>query len=116
MRHIGLNDLKGHAARRWRVIVDPECRRRGIGQSMVRRAPRLAFDPLGLQRFALLVIDVDTSATRLLQLEGLVGQGHLRQARRVGDEAWSLDRMAVLENAWRSRPAASSTLNPGGPV
>ena len=113
--HIELNDLDGHSARLCRVLVDPPSRGRGIGRSMVRQALRIGFDELGLKRIDLGVFDLNSAAIRCYELEGFIKEGHLRQSRRVGDEVWSLDLMAILESEWRlleasrSHPAAGVT-------
>ena len=107
--HVELNDIDGYSARLCRVLVDPGLRRRGYGRALVRRALRIGFDELGLKRIDLGVFDFNTAAIRCYELEGFVREGHLRQARRVGDEIWSLDLMAILADEWRQREHARAT-------
>jgi len=106
--HIELNDIDGHSARLCRVLVDPQSRGRGFGRAMVRRALRIAFDEMRLQRVDLGVYDFNTAAIRCYELEGFIKEGHLRQARRVGDETWSLDLMGILASEWRQIEDARS--------
>lgn len=106
--HFELNDIDGHSARLCRVLIDPQCRGRGFGRAMVRQALRIAFDEMRLQRVDLGVFDFNTDAIRCYELEGFVKEGHLRQARRVGDEIWNLDLMAILESEWRQIEDARS--------
>jgi len=101
--HIELNDIDRHSARICRVLVDPARRGRGIGRVMVRHMLRLAFGELRLHRVELLVFDFNSAAIRCYEAEGFVREGHLRDARRVGDALWSLDLMAILEHEWRAR-------------
>jgi len=106
--HIELNDIDGHSARLCRVLIDPASRGLGFGRAMVRHALRVAFDDLGLKRVDLGVFDFNTIAIRCYELEGFVKEGHLRQARRVGDETWSLDLMGILLSEWRQIEDARS--------
>lgn len=111
--HIELNEIDGYSARVCRVLVDPPHRARGYGQAMVRQILRLAFNELGLKRLDLGVFDFNTAAIRCYQREGFVREGHLREARRVGNETWSLDWMAILEREWHLLEAARSQRSPG---
>jgi len=77
------------------------------------QALHIGFDDLGLHRIDLGVYDFNTAAIRCYELEGFVKEGHLRQARRVGDEIWSLDLMGILEGEWRQLESARSDANPG---
>jgi RimJ/RimL family protein N-acetyltransferase len=106
--HIELNDIDGHSSRICRVLVDPARRGRGIGSIMVREVLRLAFDQLRLHRVELLVFDFNTAAIRCYEGAGFVLEGHLRDARRVGNSYWSLELMAILEGEWRARQAKTS--------
>ncbi len=113
--HIELNDIDGHSARLCRVLIDPPFRGRGFGRSIVRRTLRIAFDEMRLQRVDLGVYDFNTAAIRCYELEGFVKEGHLRQARRVGDETWSLDLMGILVSEWRQIEDARSKPATGDP-
>jgi RimJ/RimL family protein N-acetyltransferase len=111
--HIELNDIDGYSARLCRVLIDPALRGRGFGRAMVRQALRIGFNELGLKRIDLGVYDFNKTAIRCYELEGFVKEGHLRQARRVGDEIWSTDLMGVLESEWRHLESARSGAEPG---
>jgi RimJ/RimL family protein N-acetyltransferase len=111
--HIELNDIDGYSARLCRVLIDPPSRGRGFGRAMVRQALHIGFDELGLQRIDLGVYDFNTAAIHCYELEGFVKEGHLRQARRVGDEIWSTDLMGILEGEWRQLESARADANPG---
>jgi RimJ/RimL family protein N-acetyltransferase len=112
--HIELNDMDGYSARLCRVLIDPPYRGQGFGRAIVRRALHIGFDELGLKRIDLGVYDFNAVAIRCYDLEGFVKEGHLRQARRVGDEVWSLDLMGILEGEWRQMESARSHAKPGG--
>jgi len=101
--HIELNDIDGHAARLCRVMIDPSRRSQGLGRVMVRLALRVGFHELHLHRIELAVFDFNVAAIRCYAQEGFIREGHLREARRVGDAIWSLDLMAILEDEWRTR-------------
>ncbi len=111
--HIELNDIDGHAARLCRVLIDPAFRGRGFGRAMVRPALHIGFDELGLQRIDPGVYDFNTAAIRCYELGGFVKEGHLRQARKVGDETWSLDPMGILESECRRLENARPEVDPG---
>lgn len=111
--HIELNEIDGHSARLCRVLIDPSRRGRGLGRAMVRQALHVAFDELGLERVDLGVFDFNTAALRCYQAEGFVREGHLRQARRVGQEVWDLDLMAILRDDWLRLRAAQPRPLPG---
>ncbi len=101
--HIELNDIDGHSARLSRVLIDPARRGQGFGRAMVRPILRLAFAELRLHRVDLLVFDFNRAAIRCYEAEGFVHEGHLRDARRVGNAVWSLELMSILESEWRAR-------------
>lgn len=104
--HIELNEIDGHSARLCRVLIDPSRRGRGLGRAMVRQALHIAFDELSLERVDLGVFDFNTEAIRCYEAEGFVREGHLRRARRVGQEIWNLDLMAILKDEWLQHRAA----------
>lgn len=115
MGHIELNEIDGHSARLCRVYVDPSRRRRGLGRAMVRQALHIAFDELGLERVDLGVFDFNTAAIRCYEAEGFVREGHLRRARRVGQEVWDLDLMAILKDEWLQYRASQTHPLQGDP-
>lgn len=114
--HIELNEIDGHSARLCRVLVDPTRRGHGLGRALVRRALHIAFDDLGLERVELGVFDFNTDAIRCYEAEGFVREGHLRRARRVGQEIWDLDLMAILKDDWLRLRAAQPCPLPGDPA
>ncbi len=101
--HIELNDIDGHSARLSRVLIDPARRGQGFGRAMVRPILRLAFAELRLHRVDLLVFDFNRAAIWCYEAEGFLHEGHLRDARRVGNAVWSLELMSILESEWRAR-------------
>ena len=107
--HIELNDIDSHSARLSRVLVDPARRGQGFGRAMVRPILRLAFAELGLHRVDLLVFDFNRAAIRCYEAEGFVREGHLRDARRVGNAVWSLELMSILEGEWRMRQGKNAS-------
>ena len=111
--HVELNDIDGYAARLCRVLIDPPFRGRGAGRAMDRQALHTGFDEPGLQRIDLGVYGFNTTAVRCYELEIFVKEGHLRQARKVGDETWSLDPMGILESECRRLENARPEVNPG---
>jgi RimJ/RimL family protein N-acetyltransferase len=105
---VGHIELNRHSARLCRVLVDPARRRQGLGRAMVRPILRLTFAEHGLHRVDLLVFDFNRAAIRCYEAEGFEREGHLRDARRVGDKNWSLNLMAILEPEWRARQGMAS--------
>ncbi|MFN3653377.1 MAG: GNAT family N-acetyltransferase [Armatimonadota bacterium] len=86
-----------------RVIVgEPAYQGRGVATWMVREVTRRGFEELGLHRIALVVFDFNHAAIRCYERVGFRKEGHLRDARRSGDEYWSLYTMALLEDEWRA--------------
>jgi len=83
-----------------RVMVAPDRRGQGLGQQMVRLALAIAFDELRLHRIELYVFDFNHAAIACYEHAGLVREGVLRDARRVGDEYWSVVQMSMLESEW----------------
>jgi RimJ/RimL family protein N-acetyltransferase len=75
---------------------------------MVRRALEVGFGELGLHRIDLVVFDFNTAAIACYEKAGFVVEGRLREARRLGDEYWTLVQMSILEEEWRARAGASS--------
>ena len=104
--HIELNAVsrKHSCATLCRVLVGkPRARGRGLGQTMVERALEVAFDRLGLHRIDLNVYDQNAAAIACYERVGFCQESLLREARRFGDERWSLVHMSILAREWRDR-------------
>jgi len=103
--HIELNhiDLRNKSASICRVLVgEPSLRGKGIGTQMVRKLLGIGFDQLGLHRIDLVVFDFNHMAIRCYEKVGFAKEGHLHEARKIGNEYWSLHHMSLLEHEWRS--------------
>ncbi len=95
-------DRKNLSAWIARVLVGPpELRGQGIGQQIVEQLLRVAFDELGLHRVALNVFDFNEAAIRCYERVGFKREGLLREARRHGDEYWSVYVLGMLEREFR---------------
>jgi RimJ/RimL family protein N-acetyltransferase len=108
--HIELSqvDRRQSAATLARVLIAPGQRGRGLGQQMVTQALAVGFDTLGLHRIDLNVFDFNHTAIACYTRAGLVREGLLRDARRVGDAWWSVVVMSMLSSEWAARPAPPS--------
>jgi len=103
--HIELNhiDEKNRSATLCRVLIgEPSLRGRGIGAELVRRVLTIGFDQLGLHRIDLVVFDFNTPAIDCYKKVGFTIEGHLREARRLGERYWSLYQMSILAPEWHS--------------
>lgn len=101
--HISLGniDRKNKSARVGKVLVgDKNVRGEGIGQQMMAEILKVAFDELKLHRVSLGVFDFNVSAIACYEKAGLKKEGLLRDARKIGDEYWSLWEMSILEKEW----------------
>lgn len=88
-----------------RVIVGAEKRRgQGVGTWMVREATRIGFEELGLHRISLVVFDFNHAAIACYRRAGFRFEGTLREARRIGDDYWTLHSMSILEREWSPCP------------
>jgi RimJ/RimL family protein N-acetyltransferase len=106
MGHIELDDidLRNKAARICRVLVGESSeRRKGTGLQMVRRVLEIGFDELGLHRIDLLVFDFNRVAINCYEKAGFIREGHIREARKNGNEYWSLYQMSILEHEWKTQ-------------
>jgi RimJ/RimL family protein N-acetyltransferase len=102
--HIELNgiDFRNKSATVCRVLVgEPSLRRRGAGLQMVRKVLEIGFDRLGLHRIDLVVFDFNRAAIKCYEKAGFRKEGHIREARKIGNEYWSLYQMSILEHEWR---------------
>jgi len=55
-----------------------------------------------LHRIDLVVFDFNQAAIACYEKAGFVREGHIREARRMGDGYWSLYLMSMLEDEWRN--------------
>jgi RimJ/RimL family protein N-acetyltransferase len=85
-----------------RVIVAPGHRGHGYGASMVEQLLEIGFESVGLHRIELRVFDFNESALACYERVGFTREGVHRDARRHGDEYWSLVQMSILEPEWRA--------------
>lgn len=96
-------DRNNRSAMLGRVIVGPEALRgQGIGSRMIREVVRIGFEELGLHRIGLVVFDFNAGAIACYRKAGFQIEGRLRDARRMGDEFWTLYSMSLLEDEWRA--------------
>ena len=101
--HIELNDIdeKNKSAALCRVLIGkPSLRGKGIGTQMVTRLLTIGFDHSGLHRIDLVVFDFNMAAINCYKRAGFTIEGHLRDARRLGDQYWSLYQMSILAPEW----------------
>jgi RimJ/RimL family protein N-acetyltransferase len=96
-------DPRNRSASLSRVLIGDAARRgKGTGVEMVRRALEIGFDRLGLHRIDLVVFDFNAGAIACYERAGFAVEGRLREARRFGEEFWTLIRMSILEHDWRA--------------
>jgi RimJ/RimL family protein N-acetyltransferase len=103
--HIELNDIdeKNKSAALCRVLIGkPSLRGKGIGTQMVARLLAIGFEHFRLHRIDLVVFDFNTAAINCYKRVGFTIEGHLRDARRFGDQYWSLYQMSILAPEWKS--------------
>jgi len=102
--HIELDDVdrRNGSGRMARVLVGEAWRGRGAGRGMVRALLGLGFGEMGLHRIDLVVFDFNQAAIACYEKAGFVREGHIREARRMGDGYWSLYLMSMLEDEWRN--------------
>lgn len=101
--HISLGSIDriNNSARVGKVLIgDKNVRGKGIGQKMMKEILKIAFDELCLHRVSLGVFDFNSSAIASYEKSGFVREGLMRDARKIGDEYWSLWEMSILENEW----------------
>jgi RimJ/RimL family protein N-acetyltransferase len=102
--HIELNniDLLNQSGTVCRVLIgEPSLRNKGIGLQMLRRILEIGFDGLGLHRLDLVVFDFNQTAIKCYEKAGFKQEGHIREARKIGNKYWSLYQMSLLEHEWR---------------
>ena len=100
---LGKIDSRNRSASLARVLIgDPSRRSKGSGVEMVLRALEIGFDRLGLHRIDLVVFDFNMGAIACYERAGFVIEGRLREARRFGEDYWTLLQMSILEQEWRA--------------
>ncbi len=70
---------------------------------MIEEILKIAFKELNLHRVSLGVFDFNYSAIACYEKAGFIKEGLLRDARKTGNEYWSLWEMSILENEWREK-------------
>jgi RimJ/RimL family protein N-acetyltransferase len=107
--HIELSRIDRHnrCASVARVLVSSDYRGKGYGREMLTQVLRIGFEELGLHRLELFVFDFNQSAIAAYQHAGMVIEGRLRDAHKVGDKFWSVYQMSMLEDEWRGRSNAN---------
>ncbi len=99
-------DRRNKSATLSRVLIGEAGRRgQGAGLETVRRILQIGFERLTLHRIDLVVFDFNASAIACYERAGFVTEGCLREARRFGEEYWSLVQMSILEAEWSARVA-----------
>jgi RimJ/RimL family protein N-acetyltransferase len=109
--HAELNHIDPHnlSATISRLLVgDPQQRRQGYGTAILAALCGLAFDHLGLHRVDLYVMEANQPARACYEAFGFRPEGHFREARRIGDDFWSVDYLAMLADEWRQRSSPAS--------
>ena len=102
--HISLTkvDYKEKTARISKVLIgDSNSRGKGICPMAVEKILRIAFDKLKLQKIGLVVFDFNTSAIACYEKSGFLIESYKKDARKIGDEYWSLFEMSIEESNWR---------------
>ncbi|KGP71228.1 GNAT family N-acetyltransferase [Pontibacillus yanchengensis] len=103
--HISITkiDWNNQSGRIGRVLIgDKRFLGKGIGKEMVHKATAIAFDILQLHRVSLGVFDFNISAFHTYEKVGYQKEGLLREARKFGDEYWSLIEMSILRREWET--------------
>lgn len=102
--HIELNDIdeKNKSATLCRVLIGaPSLRGKGTGTQMVTKLLAIGFEQSGLHRIDLVVFDFNKAAINCYKRAGFKIEGRLRDARRFGDQYWSLYQMSILAPEWK---------------
>jgi RimJ/RimL family protein N-acetyltransferase len=66
------------------------------------------FDELALHRIDLVVFDFNLAAIACHERAGFAEESRLREARRFGEEYWTLVQMSILEGEWRARQTGAA--------
>jgi len=91
-----------------RVFVDPRFRGKGLCFEAVQQVLAIGFRELGLRRIDLRVFGFNTVAIRCYERAGMVKEGLLRKATRVGDRYWDTMMMAILREEWEGKQSRAS--------
>ncbi|MFC0523411.1 GNAT family N-acetyltransferase [Pontibacillus salicampi] len=103
MGHVSIArvDWINESGRIGRVLIgDKRYLGKGYGQDIVKQATRIAFEELGLHRVSLGVFNFNVSAKKAYEKVGFVQEGTLRDARKFGEEYWTLIEMSMLREEW----------------
>nr|WP_307339154.1 GNAT family protein [Metabacillus malikii] len=104
--HISLGniDRENESARVGKVLVGEQTLRgKGIGQLMMTQILKVAFEEHNLHRVSLGVFDFNFLAIACYESVGFVKEGLLRDARKMGEQYWSLWEMSMLKDEWEKR-------------
>ncbi|MFJ8231306.1 GNAT family N-acetyltransferase [Streptomyces sp. NPDC094448] len=87
---------------RFRTLIGPEGRGRGLGTEATRLIVDHGFEHIGLHRIALSVFAFNPRARRVYEKVGFVAEGVEREVLRHGDEWVDATAMSVLAHEWRA--------------
>ncbi len=103
--HISLSkvDYEKRTARISKVLLgDPNSRGKGLCPLVIGEILKVAFDDLNLQKVGLVVFDFNTSAIACYEKAGFIKEHFMKDARKIGDEYWSLYEMSLLKEDWHN--------------
>ncbi|RUT36569.1 N-acetyltransferase [Paenibacillus zeisoli] len=105
--HINLQmDGVNKSARVGKVLVGKRSLTgQGIGQLMIEKVLKIAFDEFKLHRVSLGVLDFNLAALACYEKAGFVKEGLIREARNMDNTFWSVWEMSMLENEWFAKKA-----------
>ncbi|AZK94147.1 GNAT family N-acetyltransferase [Streptomyces tsukubensis] len=87
---------------RFRTLIGPEGRGRGLGTEATRMIVDHGFEHIGLHRIALSVFAFNPRARRVYEKVGFVAEGVEREVLRHGDTWVDATAMSVLAHEWRA--------------
>ncbi|MDQ0230061.1 RimJ/RimL family protein N-acetyltransferase [Metabacillus malikii] len=85
------------------LVGEQTLRGKGIGQLMMTQILKVAFEEHNLHRVSLGVFDFNFLAIACYESVGFVKEGLLRDARKMGEQYWSLWEMSMLKDEWEKR-------------
>jgi RimJ/RimL family protein N-acetyltransferase len=97
---LGAIDLRNRSLRIGRVLIDPACRGRGLGDAMMRAAVALAFEQFGMHRVELWVFENNPRAVACYERVGFKREGVARDWFKSDDGYWNMIIMSILEPEW----------------